>query len=40
MYVMMSKIERRTSMLENHIMMRNLGYIVDRNYQLEKIEEK
>lgn len=35
-YFVMCKIERTTTMLEEHIYQRNLSYIVDKDYELEK----
>ena len=40
MYMGMVVIERETTMLEDHITKRNLSYIVDKEYKVEKIEEK
>lgn len=40
MYVMMMKIERTTFMLEEHIMKRDLSYIVDKDYTLQKVVVK
>ena len=40
-YFVMCKIEAVTTKLENHIYRRNLSYIVDKDYYLEKeVEEK
>lgn len=36
----MEKIENTTSMLEDHITKRHLGYIVDKDYKLQKIKQK
>lgn len=40
MYVIMSKIENTTTMLENHIRKRNLSYTVDKDYSLQKVQTK
>ena len=37
MYFVMVKIEGTTTMLENHIIKRNLSYTVDKDYSLKKI---
>lgn len=34
-FLVMSKIDNRTSHLENYIMKRNLGYVVKDNYNID-----
>ena len=39
-FIIMNKIESTTTMLEIHIHRRNLSYIVDKDYKLEKTKQK
>ena len=39
-YLVMEKIENHTTMLENHVHKRHLGYIVDKDYTLEVSKKK
>ena len=39
-YIIMNKIESTTTMLEIHVHRRNLSYIVDKDYKLEKTKKK
>lgn len=40
MYFVMVKIENTTTMLENHIIKRDLSYTVDKDYSLQKVKTK
>lgn len=39
-FLIMTKIESHTTMLENHVYKRHLGYIVDKDYNLEVSKKK